>query len=83
MLFSVTGGSSIAGASGELGLSCDDDRLDFSLVGVDMSPRREEVEDLRNNAGDEDRLSDCRLRELDALRSCGFGDGRGVEIVRL
>jgi hypothetical protein len=45
-----------------------------------MSPRSEEVEDLRNSAGDEERLSDCKLIELEARRSCGFG--RGVELVR-
>jgi hypothetical protein len=66
-----------------MGLSCDDDLRFPNLVGVGgMSPRIEDVEDLRNSAGDDDRLSDCRLKELEALRSCGLGDGRGVDIVR-
>ena len=48
-----------------------------------MSPRRLLVDDLRNSAGDEERLSLCRLSDDDARRSCGFGDGRGeLDIVR-
>lgn len=76
-------GSSIAGARGELGLSCEDDRLVLSRVGVPwLSPRKDDVEDLRIRAGEEDLLSVPRLIELELRRKLGIGEGRGVDEVR-
>jgi hypothetical protein len=55
----------------------------LSRVGVGgTSPLRDEVEDLRKRAGEDERRSDCRLSEDDARRSCGLGEGREFDMVR-